>query len=79
MRTLGWVLLGKIEGNDVVDVANLTLEQDMLRELTGSRSSYAAVFTADKNRDLRYLRQRNRRMVEGQPHISRHGSNYVDC
>ena len=28
------MLLGKIEGNDVVDVANITLEHDALRELT---------------------------------------------
>ena len=51
----GWVLFGKIEGNDVVDVANLTLEQNVLRELTGSRHTYAAALTADKKKDLRYL------------------------
>ena len=28
-----WVLFGKIEGIDVVDVANLTLEQDVMRDL----------------------------------------------
>ena len=59
----GWVLFGKIEGGNVVDVANHTLEQDVFRELTGARHSYAPVFTADKDRDLLYLhvRQRKRR------------------
>ena len=33
--SFGWVLFGKIQGSDVVHVANLTLEQDVLRELTG--------------------------------------------
>ena len=27
----GWVLFGKIQGNHVVDVANFTLEQDIMR------------------------------------------------
>ena len=51
----GWVLFCKIEGSDVVDVANFTLEQDVIRELTCSRHTYAAVLTADKNRDRRNL------------------------
>ena len=45
---LGWVLFGKIQDSDVVDVANYTLEQDELKYLTGSGRSYAAVLTADK-------------------------------
>ena len=49
----GWVLFGKIKGSDVVDITNLTLEQEVSRELTESRRSYAAVLIADKNRDLR--------------------------
>ena len=51
----GWVLFGKIKGSDVVYIANLTLEQEVLRELTGLRRSYAAVLTADKDRDFRYI------------------------
>ena len=45
---LGWVLLGKINDSDVVDVANYTLEQDELKYLSGSGRSYAAVLTANK-------------------------------
>ena len=75
----GWVLFGKIQGSDVVDVANLTLEQDILKELTGTRRYYAAVVTADKNRNLRYLWQMNRRMVEGQPHTLRRQADRPDC
>ena len=44
---------GKIGGSDVADVANFTVEQDVIRDLTGTRRSYAAVLTADKNRNLR--------------------------
>ena len=44
---------GKIGGSDVVDVANFTLEQDVIRDFTGTRRSYAAVLTADEDRDLR--------------------------
>ena len=40
---LGWVLFGKIEGSDVVDMVNLIVEQDVLKELTGSRRSYVAL------------------------------------
>ena len=75
----GWVLFGKIGGGDVVDVANLTLEQDVYIDLTGSRRSYAAVLTADKNKDLRYVRRRKRRVVEEQPHASRREYNHEDC
>ena len=50
----GWVLFGKIQGSDVVDVANLTLDLDVLRELTGSRHSYAAVLTSGKKMNLRH-------------------------
>ena len=39
----------------MVHMANFTLEQDVIRELMGMRPSYAAVLTADKNRDIRYL------------------------
>ena len=31
----GWVLFGKIEGSNVVDVGNFTLVLDVIRELTG--------------------------------------------
>ena len=34
---------------------NLTLEQDVLKELTGLRCSNADVLTADKKKDLHYL------------------------
>ena len=75
-----WVLFGKIEGSNVVDVANLTLEQDVLRELMGLKRSYVAVLTADRKRDLRYLRQRNRRVVEGQqPNTWRRQFNHTNC
>ena len=70
------MLFSKIQGSDVVDVANLTLEQDVL---TGTRHSYPAVLTADKKKDLRYLRWRNTQVVERQPHISRRESNHADC
>ena len=45
---LGWVLFVKIHGADVVDVAFLTLEQDVLAEFKRLRHSYAAVVNADK-------------------------------
>lgn len=50
----GCVLYGQIQGSDVVEVANLTREQDVCRELTGSRHSYAVVFTVSRKRDLLY-------------------------
>lgn len=67
----GWSLFVKIQGtcSNVVDVANLTLEQDVLRELMGSRRAYAAVLTVNKKKDLRYLRQRNKPVVEGPPYM----------
>ena len=45
---LGWVLFGKINDSDVVDVANNTLEQDESKYFTGSGRSYAAVVAAGK-------------------------------
>ena len=42
---LGWVLSGKIQDSDVVDVANHTLEQDELKYMTASRCSSPAVLT----------------------------------
>ena len=35
----------------MVDIANMTLEHYVLREVTGSRCSYTAVLTANKKRD----------------------------
>ena len=75
----GWMLFGKTECSDVVDAAKFTLEQDILRELTGSRHSYEAVLTTNKNRDLRYLRRRNGRVVEGQPPTWSRESDQEDC
>ena len=49
----------KVQGSDVVEVANHTLEQDELKYMTGSRRSYAAVLTADKKNDLSGPRRRN--------------------
>ena len=46
---------GKIEDSDVVDMANMTLQEDLMRELTGLRCSYAAVLIASKKMDLGYL------------------------
>ena len=40
-----WILFGKIQGSDVVDVDNMTLEEDVLKYLIGSRQFYAAVYT----------------------------------
>ena len=44
----GWVLFGKNQVSDVVDVANLTLERDVLKVMTGLTRSYAADLSADK-------------------------------
>ena len=60
---LGWVLFGKVQDSDVVDVANYTLEQDELKYLPGSGRSYAAVLTADKKNDLLRPRRRNGRVA----------------
>ena len=76
---LGWVLFGKIQDSDVVDVANYTLEQDELKYLTGSGRSYAAVLTADKKNDLRRPRRRTGRVVKGPPLDSRCEFNHDDC
>ena len=76
---LGWVLFGKIQDSDVVDVANYTLEQDELKYLTGSGRSYAAVLTADKKNDLRRPRRRTGRVVKGLPLDSRREFNHDDC
>ena len=51
----GWVLLGKIQCSDVVDMANMTLEQEVMKDLTGLRRFYVALLTAAKNMDLWYL------------------------
>ena len=51
----GWVFFGKIQGSNVADMANFTIKQDVMGELTGTRRSYVAVLTADKNSDLWYL------------------------
>ena len=56
----GWVLFGKIHGSDVVDIVNLTLEQDILKKLMGWRCSYTAALTGNKESDLCYLEWRNR-------------------
>ena len=69
----------KDSGSDVVDVANLTLEHDLLKHLTGLRRSYAAVLTADKKMDLCHPRWGKKPVVEGQPHSLRQESNHADC
>ena len=78
---LGWVLFGKIQDSDVVDVAIHTLEQDELKYMymTESGRSYAAVLTADKTNDLRRLRRRNGRVAKGLALDSRHESIDDDC
>ena len=43
----GWVLFGKIKSNDVVDVANLTLERSILKDIAGLTYYYVAVLSAD--------------------------------
>ena len=80
----GWVLFGNILGSDVVNVVKFTLrlEQDELRELSGSRRTYAAILIADEEKDLWYLhvRQRNEQVFEGQQlDASRRESNHQDC
>ena len=62
---LGWVLFGKINDSDIVDVANSTLEQEESKYFTGSGRSYAAVVTAGKENDLRHPRRRNGRVGKG--------------
>ena len=74
---LGWVLFGKINDSDVVDVANYTLEQDELKYLTGSGRSYAAVVTAGKKSDLRRPRRRNGRVAKGL--LDSRRDNHDDC
>ena len=54
---LGWVLLGKINDSDIIDVANNILEQEESKYFTGSGRSYAAVVTAGKKNDLRHPRR----------------------
>ena len=39
----GWMPFGNIQGNDVLEVAICTLEQDIMRELTRTRRSFPAV------------------------------------
>ena len=75
---LGWVLFGKIQDSDVVDVANYTLEQDESKYLTGSGRSYAAVLTANKKNDLHRPRRRNGRVAKGLLD-SRREFNHDDC
>ena len=41
---LGWMLFGKIQDSDVVDVANHTLELDELKYMTGSRRFLMRLF-----------------------------------
>ena len=60
---LEWVLLGKIQDSDVVDVANHTVKQDELKYITGLRYSYAAVFMTDKEKDLHRPRWRNNHIL----------------
>ena len=74
----GWVLFGKINNSDVVDVANNTLEQDESKYFTGSGRSYAAVVAAGKKNDLRHSRRRNGRVAKGLLD-SRHDFNHDDC
>ena len=50
-----WELLGKIQGSDVVDFTNITLQLDMLKDMTGLTSFYAVVFTSIKKKDLSSL------------------------
>ena len=61
----------KIQDCDVVDVANLTLEQDELKYMTGSGWSYVAVVTADKKYNLNRPRRRNGRAAKQPPLDSR--------
>ena len=46
----GSVLFGIIHDSDIVDFANYTLEQEVLKDIAKLSRSYAAVVTADKKR-----------------------------
>ena len=52
----------------MVDVANHTLEQLVYTDESETRGSYAAVLTAGKNRDLRYLQMSRKRDVLIRPY-----------
>ena len=63
---LGWVVFGKIEGGDVEEVANLTLERMVDRTDVDTRRCFVSVATPNKSRYFR--RRKRRRVVQRQPH-----------
>ena len=62
----GWVLFGKIQGNHVVDITNLTHEHEMLKNTAGLTRCYAVVLmllmrkrtttTHDEGKNIDWLR-----------------------
>lgn len=73
--------LWKDSGSHVVDEANLInpIEQDILRELMGSRCNFAAILAANKKRVFRYLKRGNGQVVSGQkPPASKRECNHKD-
>ena len=56
--SFGWVLFGKIKGSDIVDVANHTLEEDVLKDIDEFAFSYMGI--VNKKKDFRRSRRRNR-------------------
>ena len=65
------MLIKKVQVSDFVDVTNMTLEQDMLRELVGLKCSYVAVVTDDNKKELWYLRQGMDKWFRDNNHILR--------
>ena len=51
---IGWVLFGKIQGNDVIDITNLTLECELLKDIAVLTRSYTSILTAEKKKDVCY-------------------------
>ena len=64
---------------DIVDVANYTLEQEVLKNMTGSRRSNAAVFSADKGKDFRRPQRKNKLLVRRPPCNLKRESDHDKC
>ena len=63
----GWVPFGKIQGNNVVDIANLTLEHEILKDIAGFTQTYTA--TLAKKEKTSTTRNGGRHRVKGQAHF----------
>ena len=56
----GWVLFGRIGDSDVVDVANHTLEEDVLKDITEFAYSYTGTVITNKEKDFHRSRRKNK-------------------